>query len=71
MIFPIIGGSSLELQIKKKKKDHYILIINVAVQGLVRHIDWLKTPLAFSEQDLNLESYPHMDAMVIKANIVD
>ena len=42
---------------------------NVAVQGPVRYTDWSKTPLTFSEQDLNLESYPHIDALVIKANI--
>jgi hypothetical protein len=28
-----------------------------------------KTSITFSEQDLKLESYPHTDAMVIKANI--
>jgi hypothetical protein len=26
-------------------------------------------PITFSEQDINLISYPHSDAMVIKANI--
>ena len=36
----------------------------------MRYIDWSKTPITFSEQDLQLESYPHIDAMVIKANIV-
>lgn len=42
---------------------------NVAVQNLVHHTDWLNVPLTFSKQDLNLESYPHTYAMVIKANI--
>jgi len=45
------------------------LINNIAVQGPVRYIDWSKTPITFSEQDLQLENYPHTDAMVIKANI--
>ena len=35
----------------------------------MHYTDWLKTPIIFSEQDLQLESYPHTDAMVIKANI--
>jgi hypothetical protein len=35
----------------------------------VRYTDWSKTPITFSEQDLKLKSYPHTDAMVIKANI--
>jgi hypothetical protein len=39
------------------------------VQGPVRCTDWSKTPLTFSKKDLKLESYPHSDAMVIKANI--
>jgi len=69
MILTIVEGSSLEFQTKKQKKDHFRLVNNVAVQGLVYYIDWSKTPLTFSEQDLNLESYPHVDALVIKANI--
>ena len=46
------------------------MINNIAVQGPVRYIDWSKTSITFSEQDLQLESYPHTGAMVIKANIV-
>ena len=59
----------MEFQIKKKKKDHLRLINNIAVQGPVRYTDWSKTPITFSEQDLQLESYPDTDTMVIKANI--
>ena len=69
MILPIAEGSSMEFQTKKQKKDHLRLVNNIAVQGLVRCIDWLKSPITFSEQDLQLESYPHTDAMVIRANI--
>jgi hypothetical protein len=69
MILPIVGGSSMEFQTKKQKKDHVRLINNKAVQGLVRCTNWSKTPITFSEQDLQLESYPHTDAMAIKANI--
>jgi hypothetical protein len=69
MILPIAGGSSMEFQTKKQKKDHLRLINNIAVQGPVCYTDWSKTPITFSEQDLQLESYPHTDAMVIKANI--
>ena len=45
------------------------MVNNIAVQGLVRHTDWSKTPITILEQDLQLESYHHTDAMVIKANI--
>jgi len=70
MILPIARGSSMELQTKKQNKDHLRLVNNIAVQGPVRYTNWSKTPITFLEQDLQLESYPHTDAMVIKANIV-
>ena len=69
MILPIAGGSSIEFQTKKQKKDHLRLVNNIAVQGPVRYTNWSKTPITFSEQDLQLESYPDTDTMVIKANI--
>ena len=69
MILPIFRGSSMEFQTKKQKKDHLRLVNNIAVQGPVHCIDWSKTPITFLEQDLQLKSYPHTDAMVIKANI--
>jgi hypothetical protein len=56
----------MEFQTKKQKNDHLRLINNIAIQGPVRCTDWSKTPIMFSEQDLQLESYPHADAMVIK-----
>ena len=59
----------MEFQTKKQKKDHLRLVNNIAVQGPVRCIDRSNTPITFSEQDLQLESYPHTDAMVIRANI--
>jgi hypothetical protein len=55
---------------KEAEKDQLKLVNNIVVQGQVCCTDWSKTPLTFAEQDLNLESYPHADAMVIKANIV-
>jgi hypothetical protein len=69
MILPIAGGSAMEFETKKHKKDHLRLVNNIAVQGSVRCTDWSKTPITFMEQDLQLESYPHADTMVIKANI--
>ena len=59
----------MEFRAKKQKKDDLRLVNNIAVQGLVHCTDWSKTPIMFLEQDLQLESYPHADAMVIKANI--
>jgi hypothetical protein len=69
MILPIAEGSSMEFQTKKQKKDHLRPINNIAVQGPVHCIDWSKTHITSLEQDLQLESYPHTNAMVVKANI--
>ena len=60
----------MKFQTKKQKKDNLRFVNNIALQGPVRCTDWSKTPITFSEQDLQLESYPHTDAMVIRANIV-
>ena len=59
----------MEFSTKRQKKDHLRLVNNVAVQAQVRSNDWSRVPLTFSEEDLKLESYPHTDALVIKANI--
>jgi hypothetical protein len=69
MILPIAGGSSMEFQTKRQKKDQLRMVNNVVVQNPIRCTDWSKTSITFSKQDLKLESYPHTDAMVIKANI--
>jgi predicted ATP-grasp superfamily ATP-dependent carboligase len=66
MILPIAGGSSMEFETKKQKKDHLRLVNNMAIQGPVQYTDWSKTPITFSEKDFKLESYPHTDAIVIQ-----
>jgi hypothetical protein len=68
MILPIAGGSLMEFQTKKQKKDHLCLVNNVGVQGPAKYTDWSRVPITFTE-DLQLESYPHTDEMVIKTNI--
>ena len=54
---------------KKQKKNHLLLVNNVVVLGPAKYTDWSRVPITFTEEDLQLESYPHADAMVIKANI--
>jgi hypothetical protein len=71
MIQPIAEGPAMEFQTKKQKKDHLRLVNNIVVQGPVRHTDWSKNPITITEQDLQLESYPHADAMMIQANIAE
>jgi hypothetical protein len=52
MILPIAGGSSMEFQTKKQKKDHLRLVNNIVVYGSVRCTDWARTPITFIEEDL-------------------
>ena len=52
IILPIAGGSSMEFQTKKQKKDHLHLINNIAVQGPAKYIDWSRVPITFTEEDL-------------------
>ena len=39
------------------------------MEGPYKKTRWSHLPIIFSEEDLQLKDYPHMDAMVIKANI--
>jgi hypothetical protein len=39
------------------------------MKGPYKKTRWSYLPITFSEEDLQLKDYPHMDAMVIKANI--
>jgi hypothetical protein len=41
----------------------------VAVEGPVTRTKWSHIPLTFTEADINLVSFPHIDAMVIMTHI--
>jgi hypothetical protein len=41
----------------------------VAVKGPITQTKWSHIPLTFTEADIKLVSFPHTDAMVIKAHI--
>jgi hypothetical protein len=69
MTLPLDGGSSMEFQTKRQKKDHLRMVNNVVVQGPIRCTNCSKTSITLLEQGLKIESYPHTDAMVIKADI--
>ena len=38
-------------------------------EGLHKRTQWSQFPIMFSEEDVQLLSYPHTDALVIEANI--
>ena len=39
------------------------------MEGPYKKTRWSHLPITFSKEDLQLKYYPHMDAMVIEANI--
>ena len=39
------------------------------VDGPIQKMQWSHTPIVFLEEDVNLLSFPHKDALVIEANI--
>ena len=39
------------------------------MEGPYKKTIWSHLPITFFEEDLKLKDYPHMDAMVIEANI--
>ena len=38
-------------------------------KGLYKRTQWSQSPITLSEEDVQLLSYPHTDALVIEANI--
>jgi hypothetical protein len=68
-IMPIVGGSLLEFENKRQRRDYFRQVHRILVDGLVVKTQWSHMPITFFEQDVNLISYPHSDAMVIEANI--
>jgi hypothetical protein len=65
----ITGGSSVDFNTKRQKRDHYRSINHVAVIGPVVQTKWSHVPLTFDARDVDLRSAPHIDAMVINCSV--
>jgi hypothetical protein len=65
----ITGGSSVDFDTKRQKRDHYRSINHVAVTGPVVQTKWSHVPLTFDACDVDLRSAPHIDAMVINCSV--
>jgi hypothetical protein len=66
----ITGGSSVDFDTKRQKRDHYRSNNHVVVTGPVVQTKWSHVPLTFNAKDVDLRSAPHMDAMVINCSVV-
>jgi hypothetical protein len=65
----ITGGSSVDFDTKRQKRDHYRSINHVAITGPVVQTKWSHVPLTFDARDVDLRSAPHIDAMVINCSV--
>jgi hypothetical protein len=69
VIHMITGGSSVDFDTKRQKRDHYRSINHVAITGPVMQTKWSHVPLTFDARDVDLRSAPHCDAMVINCSV--
>jgi hypothetical protein len=68
-IHTIIGGSNLTFENKRQKWEHYHQVNHVAVEGPIIRTKWPHVQITFTEADIKLTSFSHMDAMVITTHI--
>jgi hypothetical protein len=65
----ITGGSSVDFDTKRQKKDHYRSVNHIALTGPVVQTKWSHVPLTFDARDVDLRNTLHADAMVINCRV--
>jgi hypothetical protein len=65
----ITGGSSVDFETKRQKRDQYRSVNHVALTGPVVQTRWSHVPLTFDARDVDMRSAPHVDAMVINCSV--
>jgi hypothetical protein len=68
-IMTIIGENSIDHENNNQKKNYFRRVDSISTEDLYKKTRWSYLPITFSEKDLQLKDYPHMDAMVVEANI--
>jgi hypothetical protein len=68
-IHTITGGSNLNFENKRKKWEHYRQVNHVAVDGPIVRTKWSYVQITFTEADIKLGSFLHMNTMVITTHI--
>ena len=61
----ITGGSSVDFDTKRQKRDHYRSVNHAALTGTVVQTKWSHVPLTFDARDVDLRSARHAYTMVI------
>jgi hypothetical protein len=65
----ITGGSSMDFETKRQKRDHYRSVNHVALTSPVVQTRWSHVPLTFDARDIDLRSALHVNAMVINCSV--
>jgi hypothetical protein len=68
-IMTIIGGNSIDHENNNQKKNYFRRVNSISTEGPYKKTGWSHLPITFSEKDLQLKDYPHMNVMVVEANI--
>jgi hypothetical protein len=68
-ILTVIGGNNIDHENNSQRKKYFRRVNSISMEGPYKKTRWSHLPITFLEEDLQLKDYPHMDAMVIKANI--
>jgi hypothetical protein len=59
----------LSFENKRQRREYYLQVNHVAVEGMIMQTKWLHVQITFTMADIKFVSYPHIDAMVITAHI--
>ena len=52
-----------------QRRNCFRRVNSISMEGSYKKRRWSHLAITFLEEDLQLKDYPHMDAMVIEANI--
>jgi hypothetical protein len=68
-ILTITGGNSLDHENNCRRRNYFRRVNSISMEGPYKKTRWSYLQITFFEEDLQLKDYPHMDAMLIEANI--
>jgi hypothetical protein len=68
-IHTIIRGSNLSFENKRQRREYYHQVNHVAIKSPITRTKWSYVSITFSQDDIKLVSFPHIDAMVITTHI--
>jgi hypothetical protein len=68
-MMPISGGSAMEFETKKQRNNYFRTMNTIINDGPAVRLECSKVPITFTEEDFELKSVIHNDAMVIVVSI--